>query len=292
MISKWQSALRYHSFFHLLALVCLSSAVQSKAIEPHTLADSLYAVGDYQPAITEYKRHLFFHQRDSKAAEIYYRIGLCFRNIQNWEKAVTAIRKAIDLSADDSLRVQYKMSLGIVHISSGDYSSAEMILLRPALFSKQQSVRTRASFFLALTYIYKNKWKEAKEYMEKTVLLSDSTTPEQLWQVLEKAVNIKYKSPSKAKWLSTFVPGLGQIYAGKPLQALNAMAINGATGYLLYHSIATHFSFIELIGNVTLFHRYWSGNRSRAFEYASQDKIKKDAQLQDEILMAIDEMLE
>ncbi len=108
---------------------------------------------------------------------------------------------------------------------------------------------------------------------------------------MDKAADTKYKSPTLAKWLSTFIPGLGQIYAGKPLQALNAMAINTGTGYLLYDTIDKHPSFIEIFSYGSLFHRYWAGNRNKAAQYARESNEKKDTELEAELLQAIDEMM-
>ena len=287
-----RSGLKYLSIFVPLIFIILLTPVWSQAINPLSMADSLISIGAYQPAITEYKRYQYFHERDDLTAVIYYKIGKCYRNTQNWDQATGAFRRAIDLSNNDSLRAEYKIALGVVHLSSGDYSSAEMTLLRLVSFSKIPSVRTKAAFFLAVNYIYRHKWKEVKKYLEENILLSDSLTNSELRQLLEKAADTKYKSPTLAKWLSTFVPGLGQIYAGKPLQAINAMAINAGTGYLLYDTIDKHPSFIEIFSYGSLFHRYWAGNRNNAARYARESNEKKDAELEAELFRVLVEMLE
>jgi tetratricopeptide (TPR) repeat protein len=292
MNSRRRSVLISLSIILLLVFICLVAPAMSQAINPLSLADSLFSDKAYQPAITEYKRYLYFHASDENTAQIHYRIGTCYRYIQDHKQAAGAFRRAIELSKNDSLRAEYKIALGVMFIASGNYSSAEMIFLRLASFSKIRSIRTKAAFFLGVNYIYRHKWKEVKIYLEENMLSSDSLENIKLRSLLEKAADSRYKSPTLAKWLSTFIPGLGQIYAGKPLQALNAMAINAATGYFLFNTIDKHPSVIEIFSYGSLFHRYWAGNRNNAEQYTRESNEKKDAELEAELLQAIDEMME
>jgi len=279
------------TYVPLIFIVFFVSA-KSQPIDPLNLADSLFSIKAYQPAITEYKRFLFFQGHDDSSAHVYSQIGKCYRNLFDWDKAAESFRNAIDRASNDSLRSEYKIALGVVHISSGDYSSAEMSLLGLASFSKIPAIRARAAFFLSLNYIYRHKWKEAKQYLEENFPISDSSANSELRQLLEKAANTKYKSPALAEWLSTFIPGLGQIYAGKPLSALNAMAINAGTGYLLFDTIDKHPSFIEIFSYGSLFHRYWAGNRNNAAQYVRESNEKKDKKLEMELLQVIDKMMD
>ncbi len=292
MSSKRRSGLKSLSIFVTLIIIGLSASAKSQPIDPLALADSLFSIKAYQPAITEYKRFLFFHEHDGRAAQVYSQIGKCYRNLFDWNKAAEAFRNAIDQASSDSLRSEYKISLGVVHISSGDFSSAEMTLLGLASFSKIPAIRTKAAFFLSLNYIYRHKWREARQYLEENFPMSDSSANSELRQLLEKATNTKYKSPTLAKWLSAFIPGLGQIYAGKPLSALNAMAINAGTGYLLFDTIDKHPNFIEIFTYGSLFDRYWAGNRHNAAQYVRESNEKKDKELESELLKVIDKMME
>ena len=292
IISKKDSGWTLHSVFISLFLILCFVSANAQTKDPITLADSLYALGDYQPAITEYKRFLFFNKIEKQAAQVYARIGKCYRNLYDWINAEEFYNRAIAIANNDSLRAEYKISLGIVYISSKDFIAAEKILLPLASLSESPSIQSKATFFLSLIYIYCHKWSEAKEYLGDNVISSDSALYSELNQLLEKAVKTKHKSPTLARCLSTFIPGLGQIYAGRPLSALNAMAINLGTGYLLYNTIDKHPSFIEIYTYGSLFHRFYSGNRNNADIYVREGNEKKDRKLEVELLRLLDRIME
>ena len=46
---------------------------------PLSVGKHLFAQGNYDAAITEYKRFLYFHPSDEGIGEVYYNIGLAYR---------------------------------------------------------------------------------------------------------------------------------------------------------------------------------------------------------------------
>jgi tetratricopeptide (TPR) repeat protein len=292
MISREQSGLKLRSANLILICILFFMSAEARPIDPLSLADSLYDIKDYQPAITEYKRFLFFDENNDSAARVYSQVGLCYRNLYDWDNAIEAFDKAIDLADNDSLQSEYIISLAVVYISSKDYSSSEVMLEPIVASSTIPSIQSKAGFFLSLSYIYGHQWKEAKEYLGNHALSADSAMNNELTQLLTKAAKIKYKSPALASWLSFFIPGLGQVYAGRPLSALNALAINLGTGYLLYNTIDKHPTFIEIYTYGSLFNRFWSGNRHNAAQFVRESNEKKDEELESELLRVIDSMME
>lgn len=291
---KLKSGLLCLSVF-LIAFLFLSVATVSAAmIDPVELADSLGNSGNHFEAITEYKRFLFFKPDDSSRALINRRIGQSYMNSEDWENAASYYRRAVGACRSDSLRSIYKIEQAVSHIAAGNYSSAELILIKLSYFSKQAEIRRRASFFLIINYIYRHKWRQAREMMEK-IRLSPSPSPSPiaasdslLLSALVRASETGYKSPGKARWMSTLVPGLGQAYAGKPLHALNATAINATFGYLLYYQINAHADALEVLSYITLFMRYWAGNRNHAARFADEYNHNKDISIEEKLLKIID----
>ena len=76
--------------------------------------------------------------------------------------------------------------------------------------------------------------------------------------------DLRYKSPKAAKWLSTFLPGFGQIYCGEWRDGINALAINSLTSYLLIDALLEQRFQDLIISHLTLFDRYYRGNRQNA----------------------------
>lgn len=278
------------NFLLILATISLWSQLNAKAIHPVDLANALQKAGSYNAAITEYKRHLYFSNEDDQTAEINRQIGLCYRSLGNWTNATCMLHKAIDWQESDSLRSIYYLDLAVTHIASGNYSAAELRLSRLSSFTQYNSVRQRASFLLLVAYVYQGKWDACHKALDSGLALwEDKSTTSNILSLLKESTKSK-KSPSKAKWLSTFIPGLGQLYAGHPFQALNAAGLNAFFGYYLYDQITSNGSVLDFSYWLIAFHRFWSGNRNKAPRLIHQDRIEKDTKTQQELLNALNSL--
>ena len=250
------------SFLEILfLLIAFPIYAQDTALD---LANRFFEIGNYENAITEYKRFIYFNPSNEKINETYYKIGLAYRDKDNWKNALDAFRKSNATAQNDSIRDEIRITIGTTLIAKGNYSSAEFELLKVSLFSKYPNIKRKAHFCLGVCYIYSFKWDKAEKSF--TQYFSDSIPNHfaKIDSLLAQAKNFKYKSPRLAKWLSTFLPGAGQIYAGNWLNGINALMVNGLTSYLLFDAFFDQRYEDVLITNITLFERYYRGNRYNA----------------------------
>ena len=79
----------------------------------------------------------------------------------------------------------------------------------------------------------------------------ESIRPE-IADLLKQALSLHKKSATKAKWLSIFVPGLGQAYAKEYGNAVNALLLNGFDIFITLYTIGLgHYSdALEKIGDL------------------------------------------
>jgi tetratricopeptide (TPR) repeat protein len=214
-----------------ILIFCAGTAV---ADDPAlSLADYLFRSESYETAITEYKRYIYFNPLGDRASYAYHRIGSAYRELQSLPKAADALRNAVYTAGNDSIRDERRVDLAVILIASGNHSGAELELVRVSHFGRYSNIKKRASFFLGISCIYGYKWQEALNAYRKYAGRenADTGSKDEVDSLLNGAEGLKYKSPSLAKTLSTFVPGLGQVYAGDWKNGFNALAINGATGY-------------------------------------------------------------
>ena len=226
-------------------------------------AEELFKRGNYKEAITEYKRFLFFNPESGSASDVWYRIGLAYRNERKWEESTKALRNSIYTAPNDSIRNEREIALGIVFIAMKNYSAAEFQLLRIESFSPFQNIRSKAAYFRGVASLYSFKWENARDAFQ-IYFEENSFEEKEIDSLLAEALNTGYKSPSLAKWMSTFIPGTGQIYAGDVRDGLNALAINGGAGYLLVDNIIDGNYANAFITYLLLFQRFYFGNRSNA----------------------------
>jgi tetratricopeptide (TPR) repeat protein len=244
-------------------------------------AEGLAAIGAWNEAITEYERYVFFHP-DSPSVVVIRAIADLYGKQGNFEKAVETLDRALSLSLADSLRDVIRIEAASFSIAAGDYQTAQLELIRIGAFTLSSEIRDRASRYLCLVYCMSMDWAGLKK------LVDESAAFEGIRHVsIDSLIVSKARhrvSPVAAQWMSTFLPGLGQIYARDVRNGCNALAISFATGYLTVHSVINGYFQEAILTDVTLFWRYYSGNRWRAMESAERYNKRWDLELRKKIL--------
>ena len=280
-MNYWQrSHLKSHNVILIFAFIfCI--AFESEADEALRLADALFNLQSYDESITEYKRFLFFNPDDEHNGYAYYKIGLAYRAGHHWEKAVEALKTSIKLTDNGKLRDERTIELGITLIASGNYSLAQLELLKVSEFSQYQFMKREAYYFQGVTYLYMYNWEGAlrafETYYANSSEQGNSEEAKKINDLLIEAQHLPYKSVTLAKTFSTVLPGTGQIYASDWRNGLNAMAINSLTaGILLNAVIKKKYQDAALIF-LFLFQRYYLGNRYQAAESVKKynDKLNR-----------------
>ena len=250
------------------------------------LAKRFFDRENYEEAITEYKRFIFFHPEDQEGiSDALHKIGLIFALSSNWSKAREVLRRSIELTEDSRIKDKRRIDLGVVLIASKDYSLGELELLKVSYFSQDESIRKKALYFQGIGSLYMFKWKEAKEIFM-SYYPEDET--EELKGQLEKAQHLAYKSPKKAKMLSLFLPGSGQIYAGNLKDGVCALLLNGLIGTFMVRAIGEE-DWWNATSLFFLFQRYYRGNLYHAQEQAELYNQELNRQQALKILKTIQE---
>jgi hypothetical protein len=248
---------------------------------------------NYYDAITEYKRYIFFNseKEDDSISHAYYKIGLACFHLGQSDKAISELRKSIQAAHSARMQDERKIDLAVVLIASGNPKAAEFILIKVEMFSQIPELKKKAAFFRGVASLYSYDWEQADEAFH--VYFNDpeersQEMPEKLESLLERAQNMKYRSPKLAKILSAILPGSGQIYARDWRNGLNALLLNFATGYFFVDDILQRQYQDALFNALFIFGRFYRGNRYHAKEAA----IKYNERLNQNISSRILEILE
>ena len=252
---------------------------------PLSLGKHLASQGNYDAAITEYKRFLFFHPDNAGVGEVYYNIGLAYRVQALWTEAVTALRAATYLTTDAEAKSEYQLELAVTLIAAQDYDLAHLELIKVTMRTPSAQLYRRALFLQAVTYVYQFQWEAARES------LRNYTTDERLDVLLDAAADMPLKSPKLAPLLSGVFPGTGQVYVGDWKGGLNAMLLNGALGFLTVDAVLDgHYVDAALFG-IFIFWRYYQGNTFRAGQAAEQFNQRESRRAADAILQRLQEIV-
>ena len=236
-----------------------------------SIADTLFHQKDYFQAVTEYKRFLFFHsgKNDSLAMQAWFQMGLCYRNSREWESARSAFDTVRMFSDSGGLGERVRFQSALVQLAQGSIGEAEFEFAGLAKFSPDSLVRSKALFFRGICQIKRYSWEEARNSFQMYAIQSQGAIPQRLDSLLREALRFRWKSPETAKWLSTALPGLGQTYAGSPLEGLYSLTLNASSVWLLVYFLTQGQIVDGLLASILL-ERFYFGNREKASQLAAK----------------------
>lgn len=223
-----------------------------------TLGDHLIKEENYDSAITEYKRFIFFHPDDRRVAETYYNIGLAYRAQGLWQEAIVAMRNAMFHTTNEDKKSNYQINLAVTLIASKNYDLAQLELIKVMLRDPNIELDKRVYFLRVVSYIYQFQWEDAHE------VIKEYTADEKLNELIDKAIHLPLKSTNTAKVLSTIIPGAGQFYTGDWRGGLNAFVLNSLLGYVAVDAMLEQHYADAVFWMFFIFNRYYQGNSYRA----------------------------
>jgi len=259
-----------------LALLCLLAggspegqpAASDQAAGPATLPDadpaltlaaSFLASGAPAQAATEYKRFLFFHPQDPRAAEARSRLGFCLLAEGRFQEGLAVLRQAAAMQPGLESRLDVVRAL----LQTGRLAEAEQELLGLQAFSGGIDL----SLHLARLRIEQGRWDEAGEALLRAYPEGDLRS---LRELLAEAGRQKRKSPRTARLLSALLPGMGQAYAGDPADGLNALAVNGGIAALAAAAAVNRYYPEAVLLVLFPLRRYYTGNIGNAGRLAER----------------------
>ena len=273
-------------FLFFITALLLSWSFTAIAEEPPlSLGEHLFAQGNYDAAITEYKRFLFFHRDDARVGEVYYNIGLAYRAQALWTEAIAALRTATYLAIDNEMKSAYQLELAVTLIAAENYDLARLELIKVTMRTPSALHYRRALFLQAVAYIYQFRWEEARESLQ------NYTTDERLDTLLDAAADMPKKSIRVARVLSTIFPGAGQAYVGDWRGGLNALVLNSALGFLTVDAILDGYYIDAALWTGLIFWRYYRGNTFRAGQAAEQFNLQESRRAAEAILQRFQEIV-
>ena len=248
-------------------------------------AEQYSGINNYHQAIVEYKRFIYFNPDYEFIADIYYRLGMACKNLGQLENAIQSIELSVRHTICDSIKNERMLDIAVLNLAAKNYTEAEFQLLRIAHFNKDSHLKRRAFFLLGVSYLYNYKWDDAQEMFQKAFINSTNSTS--LGSLFVISQRLGYKNPVLAKWLSTFVPGSGQIYCGDWRNGINAFALNSLLGYALVESILD-LRYIDIIFTTSpYFERYYTGNRDNSEMIARDHNENKNKRMATDILKEV-----
>ncbi len=214
----------------------ISPPVHSQNVNADNLlgfAQSLFRERDYLNAVHEYQRYLFLYPNTTQADFVQLHIAAAYQNVGRLNAAIEAYQSLIQNYPQSPFVERARSNIAQCQLLSGD-QTASIASLRQFLSDYPESkLAPRAQFIIATIYMDKKDWTAAVQEW-KEIRTTYSQTPfsemsDQLIRIAQQAESLPRRSPITAGLLSTFFPGLGQVYSGRYSAGVSSLLTVGTT---------------------------------------------------------------
>jgi len=245
----------------LLLLLILQSTIVNLQSEM-ALGDSLLKHGFGVEAVQEFRRSLWLlDSDDASAALTRLKLGLSLASVNQLPAAAEELRAAGRISAD--LAEPAQEALAGYYARGKRYDLASFELSDLLVFTRDSTRRASLNSTIG--------WLRLQESDVSSAANSyDLAGKPDVASALRSASTAPFRSSTLAAVLSSFVPGSGEIYAGRPATGLLAFAITA--GSLVWAvTAAKNDDWVSASVIVsTLFWRFYNGSRANAVAFADE----------------------
>ncbi len=259
-------------FFSFIFLFGIFSSSKGTGLK----CDSLYASGKYFEASIAYEQMIFNAGTGADLNYLRYKKALCYKQLKYFDRALDELQPIHFSNPADSLFLYVSYLQSLCHYLNGEPEKAlwkidEYFHRSPDTASFQLLMPIRL-FCLNETH----QWAESRKCFE-SFLSMQNLTPEKVAKI-EQVVDSLYesrnlpriKSSRKAENWSRFLPGSGQIYAGKAGEGIANFLINASLLGFSAQQFYNGFYITGYFAGLGFFNKTYHGGIKRAGILADQ----------------------
>jgi hypothetical protein len=168
-------------------------------------------------------------------------------------------------NAEEPVLTDRKLDIYRLDMIEGKFDIAESGLINVYFYSKNNDQRSRSSMLLGILYALKGEYEDSRKFLTESLKLEgvwDNSIDAKLDSILLDAK--RRKNIETAKWLSTFLPGAGQIYAQNAKGAVGAIGIAAFWGGWFVYDIVQQDYYSAALVLLWPWQRYHRGNIQNA----------------------------
>jgi tetratricopeptide (TPR) repeat protein len=238
-------------------------------------ADKQFELKNYQLAVKEYQRALFFSE-GNQFDYLYQQIAHSFYINNQFEQALYFYDLSYKTAKNDSIKFEriFNRSLCFLKTNKFKQSIQELLNLTDSL---SNYFNDRRNFYFAVSYFGLEDFKKSESYFLACLKNADKNARTEIEDLFGRKKNLYRPNPKTAKTLSMILPGSGQIYAGDVKNSLNSVLLTGSF-VMLAIVMAQQYSILDaVLTALPWFTRYYKGGYANAKKIAQNKRaIRKD----------------
>ena len=247
------------------------------------LADSLYREARYFDASIAYERVLFDHpERQEQYAAVTGKLQ-CLKKQALYDQAVTFLEAWQAYPFPDSSLAAIHYQQVLCTYLGGHFENVLSLVDR---WSYTHAGAKPAPLLVVLKILSLNELQQWKEAAEAYRAFMKERKPDLYTQLPH------LKSVSKAQALSTFIPGAGLFYAGKPGEAIFSILVQAAGVYFVVLGLEQHYYVSAWLIGAALFGAFHMGSVRRSEVLVQRYNRKKVLQFNEKVREQLMEVLQ
>lgn len=240
------------------------------------IANKQYHLANYNFALKEYQRFLFFEPASN--AVIYSNIGDCYWSLGQYNQAIEFYDKAFFTFESDSLRYKALFRKVDCYIRTGGFGLAlsELLSLNDSLKGRDYYLK---EFYCGLSYYGMQDFTNSERCFIHSIDPIFIKQREEIAQIFNDKKKFNRPNAQTAMIMSMCFPGLGQLYAGDIKNSANSLTLTSLLAYAAIHIAINESVFDAIFTIMPWFQRYYQGGYIRAETIAIQKRAEKRAKI-------------
>jgi len=279
--AKYFNIFRF-AFFFIILLFTINYANSQTVEETLKFADNQFDIKNYDIALENYKRVLFF-EKDKNNFYINNQIADIYAELEDFNNAIKYYDFSINSCTNDSIKFELIFKKASCNIFLLDFQNA-LIDLYAISDSLSPTLLSRKYFYLGVCFYGLENFKSSEKYFIKSLKNKDN---EETIRKLFRNKNKFYRPYPKVAIVLSFVfPGAGQIYSGNFKDGFNSFSLTSALAGLTFY-ISYRYSPIDAIIILPWFTRYYQGGINNAKKSAERKRQENRNEIFNDILKTI-----
>lgn len=191
-----------------------------------SFAEKLQAEGDYNRAITEFQRLLFYYPETKYRIQALTAIFYCYYNLKQYITTIALGEKLLSEINKFPGRDKIFYHIALAYYRLNNFNAARRCF-NEVIVLNDDELREKSILLKALSFAQEYNWRDSKSGFRQISITSKYSSNARTCELLcDQALKLKPKNRTLAGVLS-IIPGLGYLYDGYPQTALSAFIVNG-----------------------------------------------------------------
>ncbi len=262
-------------------------AVAQDFEETIEFADKQFILKNYQLAVKEYQRALFF-SKGRNVDYLYRQIAHSFFSNKQFDQAAYFFELSYKTVKIDSIKYETLFNKVQCYLLSKKFNNALIELVNlPEDLNKY--FNNKRNFYFAITYFGLENFKNSESHFLKLIAENEIETKEKIKELFSKKKNLYKPNPKTAKTLSIILPGAGQMYSGDVKNSFNSLLLTGGLIALGVFMAQEYTDLDAILTSHPWFIRYHKGGYTKAHNIAYKKRAVRRNKTYKRILETVQE---